>query len=380
MKKLLFLFCLFLIFLPRVNAANGVVNNPAGTIWNTANQFACYNSSGTGLDNFFVNNPYSYNGVNFNPYYQCNSFSSGGIITFNIGQKTSVNQLYSMTVYVDNQYRNVYPQNSGTSIGLGNYNGQALNSLLNNSPTKPTLYSYSDSYNIAFEFYQPTSNSLSTGQAKVLYTIFKANTEYPYFAQQIFYTGNPGNLYFYGYHLEPLGDATSLSSYQVSQIVENATKDLANESSIITSTNTITNKINQAETQIKDQIEESANKIDDTINNTDTSGAQDSADSFFENFDTDDYGLSDIITMPLTLINSLLNTTCAQLTLNIPFVDKTLNLPCMSQIYEDYFGSFFDLYQLVTFGFVAYWVCVRIFNLVKDFKNPEHDEIEVMDL
>ena len=64
----------------------------------------------------------------------------------------------------------------------------------------------------------------------------------------------------------------------------------------------------------------------------------------------------------------------------LPYVNKTLDLPCMSSIYSQYFGSFFTLYQTITFGIIAYWVCVRIFNLVKDFKNPDHDEIEVLDL
>ena len=39
-----------------------------------------------------------------------------------------------------------------------------------------------------------------------------------------------------------------------------------------------------------------------------------------------------------------------------------------------------DIYDVITLGIVSYWILVRIFNLVKDFKNPDHDEIEVMDL
>lgn len=127
-------------------------------------------------------------------------------------------------------------------------------------------------------------------------------------------------------------------------------------------------------------IDKGVNDLNDNITSSDTTESQTQANSFFENFQTDTYGLSDIITMPLTLIKSLTNSTCVSLDLNVPFVDKTLSLPCMSSIYSKYFGSFFTLYQLVTFGFVAYWVAVRVFNLVKDFKNPDHDEIEVLDL
>lgn len=134
---------------------------------------------------------------------------------------------------------------------------------------------------------------------------------------------------------------------------------------------------------IQDSIsntQKSVDDLNDNITSKDTTESQTQANSFFENFQTSDYGLSDIITMPLTLIKSLTNSTCVSLELTVPFVDKTLNLPCMSSIYSQYFGDFFTLYQLVIFGFVAYWVSVRIFNLVKDFKNPEHDEIEVLDL
>lgn len=129
-----------------------------------------------------------------------------------------------------------------------------------------------------------------------------------------------------------------------------------------------------------DNTKQSVDNLKDNITSKDTTDANSSANSFFDNFQTSDYGLSDIITMPLTLIKSLTNSTCVSLDLTVPFVDKTLSLPCMSSIYSQFFGSFFTLYQLVTFGFVAYWVSVRIFNLVKDFKNPDHDEIEVLDL
>lgn len=127
-------------------------------------------------------------------------------------------------------------------------------------------------------------------------------------------------------------------------------------------------------------IEKGVNDLNDTISSSDTTESQSQANSFFDNFQTDTYGLSDVITMPLTLIKSLTNSTCVSLKLTIPFVNKNLELPCMSSIYSQYFGSFFTLYQTITFGFVAYWVVVRIFNLVKDFKNPDHDEIEVLDL
>ncbi len=132
---------------------------------------------------------------------------------------------------------------------------------------------------------------------------------------------------------------------------------------------------NQQETNKKLQ------ETNDTLKDDNTSEASGEAESFFSGFSTDTHGLTSIITAPLNLIGSITSSTCSPLGLKVPFVkNKTLNLPCMSSIYKKHFGSFFTIYQTITFGIISYWVCVRIFALVKDFKNPEHDEVEVMDL
>lgn len=129
-----------------------------------------------------------------------------------------------------------------------------------------------------------------------------------------------------------------------------------------------------------DDTNKNLNDLNDNITNSDSSNAKNDANNFFSNFQTDTFGLTSIITAPLNLISSLTSKTCSPLNLPLPFVNKSLPLPCLSTIYNEYFGSFLTIYQTITFGIVAYWVCVRIFNLVKDFKNPDHDEIEVMDL
>lgn len=118
----------------------------------------------------------------------------------------------------------------------------------------------------------------------------------------------------------------------------------------------------------------------DLLNDDNVSESSSTGSDFFNNFNTSDHGLTGIITAPLNLITSITSKTCSPLVLPLPFVNQSLSLPCMSSIYSQYFGSFYDIYKIITFGIVAYWVCVRIFALVKDFKNPEHDEIEVVDL
>ena len=134
--------------------------------------------------------------------------------------------------------------------------------------------------------------------------------------------------------------------------------------------------------QQQQQTNQNLQDIDDTLNNDNTEEEANDFADFFNNFTTDSHGLTGIITAPLNAINSLTSSTCTALELPLPFIpgNNTLSLPCMRPIYQQHFGAFMSLYDTITFGIVAYWVCVRIFGMVKDFKNPEHDEIEVMDL
>lgn len=128
-------------------------------------------------------------------------------------------------------------------------------------------------------------------------------------------------------------------------------------------------------------LNDSISGLNDSLNNDDSSGATSEASEFFNSFTTNTFGLTSIITAPLNLIQSLTSSTCSELHLPLPYLNnKYLDLPCMTSIYQTHFGAFFTMYQTITYGIIAYWVCVRIFNQVKDFKNPEHDEIEVVDL
>lgn len=130
-----------------------------------------------------------------------------------------------------------------------------------------------------------------------------------------------------------------------------------------------------------DEQTNAINGLNDSINDDNTDGATSEASEFFSDFNTNTFGLTSIITAPLNLIQSLTSKTCTPLHLPLPYLNnKYLDLPCMSIIYSQHFGTFFTIYQTITYGIIAYWVVVRIFNHVKDFKNPEHDEIEVVDL
>lgn len=130
----------------------------------------------------------------------------------------------------------------------------------------------------------------------------------------------------------------------------------------------------------QNQTNEKLDNIDNTIKDDNIDDAQNSANDFFGNFDNNDYGLSDIVKMPLDFINKITSATCTPLSFPLPFVDTNVTLPCMYSIYETHFGDILSVYQTITFGMVAYWVCINIFRMVKNFKNPDSDEVEVLDL
>lgn len=133
-------------------------------------------------------------------------------------------------------------------------------------------------------------------------------------------------------------------------------------------------------------IDKSGNIQNATINNipkknqTTLNEAQDTFD-LFKNFKTNDHGLSSIITAPLSFIKNLSSATCTPVVLPIPFSkNQNVKLPCLTTMYEEKASSVYNIYKIVIIGITAYWVCVRIYALVKGFKDPNDDKIEVMEL
>lgn len=159
--------------------------------------------------------------------------------------------------------------------------------------------------------------------------------------------------------------------------INNATKKQTD--AINNQTNAINNQTNTMNSN-QAQTNSNLNKINDSINDDNTNDAEDKASSFFEDFDSNDYGLSDIITIPLSKIQGLAGGSCSSISVPFPFVNKNVTLPCMNTIYSNYFGGLFSLYQTITTGIIAYYVCVNIYALVKGFKDPQEDKIEVMEL
>ncbi len=139
----------------------------------------------------------------------------------------------------------------------------------------------------------------------------------------------------------------------------------------------------QKDTQdaINNQTEEIKNQTE-TLKDKDTSEASSSASGFFSGFENNDFGLTDVITAPLDFIKNLSSATCTPLKLKVPFLpgNNNLELPCMTTIYKQNFNELLVIYQSLTLGIISYFILLDILRMVNGFKNPDRDEIEVVDL
>lgn len=154
---------------------------------------------------------------------------------------------------------------------------------------------------------------------------------------------------------------------------------IANQNTILTNGFENVVQVTLSSTQsIIQGITSSTNETNDLIKDDSIDNQQ--ANSYFENFDSDDFGLSDIVAIPLTYINNLSSGVCTPLNLPLPFVNHNVSLPCMTNVYQTHFPTFLTLWQLITNGLISYWVCVNIFASVKGFKDPQSDKVEVFDL
>lgn len=159
----------------------------------------------------------------------------------------------------------------------------------------------------------------------------------------------------------------SINGY--SQFYAYISKDMyASDSKLFTSNNAVND--------IKNNTDSINNSINDS--SIDSSSANDlTSNSAFH----DSNGLDAIIKAPLNFIQSLTSSTCSAISLTIPYIDANVSLPCMSTIYSKALGQqLVNLIALVINGVVLYRYCLKILELVHNAKNPNKDELEVLDL
>ena len=139
----------------------------------------------------------------------------------------------------------------------------------------------------------------------------------------------------------------------------------------------------ESDKQIFQEQQETNNKlnqIDTSINSSNTSGGETAADDLKNNSAfQDNSGLSSVVSMPLTFVNSLSNT-CQPISLNIPYFDVDMQIPCFQSIITDKMPALASIIKVVINGFIIYRVLLDIFQIIRNAKNPEDDRIEVLDL
>ena len=186
----------------------------------------------------------------------------------------------------------------------------------------------------------------------------------------LIYNANPG---YYGL-VKQLGYTCEAS---IGSQIQN---DNQNTQNIINNNNQNTQNIINNNNQNTQAIIDSQNQINGTLNNDNVDGANSQAGSFFNGFQSNSHGLSGVITSPLRLINSLTTASCSPLQFQLPFVHNQVSLPCMRSIYENHFGVFFSLYQLITTGLISYLVMINFYSKLRNLQNPNNDRIEVLNL
>ena len=127
-----------------------------------------------------------------------------------------------------------------------------------------------------------------------------------------------------------------------------------------------------------DETTNSINGVNNSINNSNVDN--DVGNSFFNDFSSSDFGLSQIVTIPLNTIQQLTSTSCVSLNIPIPFTNSSVPLPCMTEVYEQRIPTIYNIWKIVSFGIIAYLIALDIFHIVKGFKDPNSDKVEVLEL
>lgn len=125
---------------------------------------------------------------------------------------------------------------------------------------------------------------------------------------------------------------------------------------------------------------DSIEKTNDTIKDTDTTGASSSGNSFFNDFDEGSEGdLTDLVSLPLNFINHL-NDQCQAFTLPMGKMG-TVTIPCLSSLWSSSsFANIINIAKIILNGLICYKVGLNLLLFFKDLKDPDKDKLEVMDL
>lgn len=129
------------------------------------------------------------------------------------------------------------------------------------------------------------------------------------------------------------------------------------------------------------EIKKSVDDVKNTIDDDDVTSSSNTAGGFFDDFDDGDTGsLMNLVKLPLKFLNKL-NNACTPIQVNTGYLDK-FTIPCLSSYLYNVsgFAPIFNIVALVINGIIMYGCIKSIIETVQKLKDPNNDEVEVMDL
>lgn len=129
-----------------------------------------------------------------------------------------------------------------------------------------------------------------------------------------------------------------------------------------------------------EQIINNGNQTNNTLNDDNVDESTNKATDFFNNFDSGDTGtLTDIISLPLDFLDKL-NNSCSPIVLPVPYMGD-ITLPCLQTYLLSFIPeSFLNLIKLLVNGFLTYKIVISLVDFINSLKDPNNDDLEVMDL
>lgn len=173
--------------------------------------------------------------------------------------------------------------------------------------------------------------------------------------------------YIMGYQITDLGYYKENMLNDIQSIINNNMSGVATKSDIAS----VNSKIEQTNQSI-DKVNDTLN--DDNVDDTKVSGSLGEMQSSYTN-PTTTGPLSGFLLMPLNWIQSFLapSGACQSIQLPLPFVNRTLTLPCMTDFWNS-LGLVSTLIEMVWIAVVGTRIFNGLFHIVVEIKNPEPDK------
>ena len=137
-------------------------------------------------------------------------------------------------------------------------------------------------------------------------------------------------------------------------------------------TETIKSIVNSSNGQVVDavdQVKEETKKTNDLISDTSDPNTEDSISDWSSKMS--DNPLESVVMLPLNVLNSIqsgLSGTCSALNVPVPFIDETLNIPCISTIFSQIEGltELWNTIGTIVAAIMLYQYLIYLYNWIDD--------------